>query len=62
MKHQVKEKMKKKLDLKVLHKLQLTSSSWWFRREQKFPSTAALKKPYLLTIFNKVNKKVKKGI
>jgi len=45
MKHQVKEIMKKKLDLKVLHKLKLTSSSWWFRREYKFPSRAVLKKP-----------------
>ena len=62
MKHQVKEKMKKKLDLKVLRNLQLTSISWLFRKEKRFPNTAALKTPYFLKIFSKVGKKVKKGI
>ena len=61
-KHQVKRKMKKKLDLKALHNLEATRSSLWSRGGQRVPNTAASTAPWFLIVFNQVDKKVNKVI
>ena len=62
MKHQVKRKMKKKLDLKALRNLQVISNSLSLKGGQKVPSTVASTTPWLLIVFSKVDKKVNKDI